>query len=60
MEPGFIADRTDSGFLQELWNPGIPDTSFFTGLKTNRKQSIPVTTMRCPKCGVLESYARSV
>jgi hypothetical protein len=57
MDPGFVADRTDGGNLQEQWNPGTPNVSFWTGLKTDRKSSIPVTTMRCPKCGALEFYA---
>jgi hypothetical protein len=60
MEPGFVADRTHGGSLQEVWNPGVPETSFWTGLKMDKKQSIPVTTVRCPKCGALEAYARPV
>lgn len=58
MEPGFIADATHGGKLQETWGPGVPDVGFWTGLKTNKKTLIPVTTMRCPRCGALESYAR--
>ena len=58
MEMGVIADRTYGGSLQEEWVPGTPRVSFWTGLKINTNESIPVTTMRCPKCGVLESYAR--
>lgn len=61
MEMGYIADAFDGGTAtQERWSPGEPRTSFWTGLKLDRSQQIPVTTARCPKCGVLESYARPV
>ncbi|MEO8945189.1 MAG: hypothetical protein ABI338_01730 [Gemmatimonadaceae bacterium] len=60
MEPGIIADATYAGNVQEQWTPGAPETSFWTGLKVSRQERVPVTTMRCPKCGALESYARPV
>jgi hypothetical protein len=58
MEQGFIADATYGGNVQEKWGPGQPHVSFWTGLKTVKEDLIPVTTMRCPRCGALESYAR--
>lgn len=58
MEAGFIADNTYGGNVQEKWAPGEPTVSIWTGLKTKKKEMIPVVTMRCPKCGALESYAR--
>lgn len=58
MEDGFIADATYGGSLQERWVPGEPQVSFWTGLKVDRKSLLPVITMRCPSCGMLESYAR--
>ncbi len=57
MEPGFIADVTHGGYAQENWSQGEPQSSFWRGLKVDRSHSIPVTTLRCPKCGYLESYA---
>ena len=60
MEPGITADATSGGAVQEQWAPGAAQTSFWTGLKINKREQIPVTTMRCPKCGALESYARPV
>ncbi len=57
MEPGFIADATYGGNMQEQWGPGEAKSSFWTGLRVNRKTLVPVTTLRCPKCGALESYA---
>ncbi len=58
MEQGVIGDSTYGGHLQEAWAPGPPKVSFWTGLKIKREETIPVTTMRCPNCGALESYAR--
>ncbi len=60
METGFVADLTYGANVQEQWVPGTPQGSFWTGLKINKDERIPVTTMRCPKCGALESYARPV
>ena len=57
MEPGFIAGTAYGGH-QEKWCPGLPEVSFFAGLKTEKGKMLPVTTMRCPHCGALESYAR--
>lgn len=57
MESGYIADGTQAGYRQENWTPGPPKPSFWFGLKLDADQSIPVTTLRCPKCGYLESYA---
>lgn len=57
MEAGFVADATYGGNVQEKWGPGEPQVSFWTGLKTDKKKLLPVTTLRCPRCGALESYA---
>jgi predicted Zn-ribbon and HTH transcriptional regulator len=59
MEVGFVADGTHAGCQQQKWSPGTPITSFWMGLKRNADQLVPVTTLRCPKCGYLESYAIS-
>ncbi len=58
MEPGVIADATHGGNVQEQWVPGAPEVSFWFGLKVDKRARLPVITMRCPNCGVLESYAR--
>lgn len=57
MEPGFIADATYGGNLQERWGPGVPKVSFWLGLRVQKEKLLTVTTMRCPSCGALESYA---
>ena len=58
MVPGLVVDSTYGGTVQEQWAPGAPVSSFWSGLKIRKDELIPVTTMRCPKCGALESYAR--
>ncbi len=57
MEPGYIADGIHGGYAQQKWTPGEPKTSFWCGLNVDRKHSVPVTTLRCPKCGYLEFHA---
>lgn len=57
MELGFMPDNTQSGFHQQSWYPGTPKASFWTGIKMETDQVVPVVTLRCPNCGYLESYA---
>jgi hypothetical protein len=57
MVVGFVADGTHAGFAQQYWVPGQPRRSFWTGVKMEKDQIVPVLTFRCPNCGYLESYA---
>ena len=57
MEVGYVADSGEGGYSQHNWCPGEPKKSFWTGLKMEADQLVPVKTLRCPKCGYLESYA---
>ena len=57
MEAGYIADVTYGAYLQQNWSPGEPKSGFWKGLKVKRDQNVRVTTLRCPRCGYLESYA---
>jgi len=57
MESGWVPDNTHSGLQRQNWSPGEPQPSFWTGLKLAKNQVLPVTTLRCPRCGYLESYA---
>jgi hypothetical protein len=57
MELGYVPDGTHNGYSQQRWFPGVPRKSFWTGLKMKTDELVPVTTLRCPKCGYLESYA---
>jgi hypothetical protein len=45
------------GYAQQNWYPGEPEPSFWTGLAVKKDQCVPITTLRCPNCGYLESYA---
>ena len=57
MEPGYVLALREGGYSKQHWYPGEPKKSFWTGLKLNGDQLVPVQTFRCPKCGYLESYA---
>jgi hypothetical protein len=57
MEEGFVLDQSQGRNLQSAWIEGPPSPSFWTGLKMRGRERLPVTTMRCVKCGFLESYA---
>ena len=55
MEPGYVLDRQYGGFTTEKWSPGEAQLHWWGALQP--KGSIPVITMRCPRCGMLESHA---
>jgi predicted RNA-binding Zn-ribbon protein involved in translation (DUF1610 family) len=58
MEEGFLLDKGDyNAPSQQEWAEGAPEPSFWTGLKLKGKEKLPVTTFRCPNCGLLQSYA---
>ena len=58
MAEGFIADRGDSNMLYtSKWYGGIPNKSFWGGVKVAKKSGFQIRTYRCEDCGYLESYA---
>jgi hypothetical protein len=61
MEEGFLTDTTSSGTIEMHWHPGPPERSKFLGIegavKTDAKRMLSVRTFRCPKCGLLRSFA---
>ena len=60
MEPGFLIDKADHSMpTQQQWADGEPERSFWTGLKLKGHVKIAVATYRCPKCGLLQSFALS-
>jgi phage FluMu protein Com len=60
MEMGFLLDHEGhNAASQPAWVRGTPERSFWTGIKMDGKEKLPVLTYRCPKCGYLESYALS-
>ena len=58
MQPGFFLERKhgDRRAATE-WVEGLPQKSFWTGVKTSGRQIFPVIAYRCERCGFLESYA---
>lgn len=58
MEDGFVADYGDYGSIRPSdWVEGDPVKSFWTGTKIKDKKQYRVRTLRCARCGYLESYA---
>jgi hypothetical protein len=57
MDIGFLLDRTYGELAQQTWIEGLPEKSFWRGVKTGDRTNIPALTYRCEKCGYLESYA---
>ena len=57
MERGFIVDHSHAERVVSQWAPGEPRKSFWSGMKLDKSELLPVATFRCPKCGFLESYA---
>lgn len=57
MEEVLIVDTSQAAFLRQRSLAGEPQKRLLGGLKVDGDQLIPVTTLRCPKCGSLESYA---
>jgi hypothetical protein len=58
METGFIVDfDDDSGIKVSRWVEGVPEESFWSGLKVDDRRQMEIRTYRCIGCGYLESYA---
>ena len=56
MEPGFLIDETYGWRGLTSWVAGVAETSIWTGVKMKGRQKMPVTAMRCPRCGLLKLY----
>lgn len=58
-EKGFLIDRGDMHLITEsTWASGEPNRSFWRGIVVQKDQrTLPVSTYRCTRCGLLESYA---
>ena len=60
METGFIMDANygESYASPSRWLEGKPEKSIWSGVKMSKKKNVQIETLRCVKCGYLESYAR--
>ena len=57
MTEGFVIDQGDGNSAKlPRWQAGAPDKRWW-GLKTDKSAQKEVTTVRCDRCGLLESYA---
>ena len=60
MDQGYIPDLGHLNAPSEpKWTEGAPEKSFWQGLKLGGRDRVPITTYRCPTCGLLQSYART-
>ena len=57
MEEGFLVDSSDGGMpTVGGWHRGKPDKRWW-GVKTVKREQLPITSWRCTSCGLLENYA---
>lgn len=60
MDVGFVPDLGHHSWPNEpKWTAGEPERSFWRGIKLKGKARVPISTYRCPRCGLLQSYARA-
>ena len=60
MERGHLVDSgADGAYSRPYWAPGETEKSFWTGIKVDKATLHPLVTLRCTRCGFLESYAPS-
>lgn len=57
MEEGFTLDKTHGGVGAASWVSGLPEKSFWTGLRLKGRTRLDIATWRCRRCGFLESWA---
>ena len=58
MEQGFLIDRAHLNVpSRSEWSEGRPETSWWQGLKLKGRERLKTVTFRCPRCGLLQSYA---
>lgn len=59
MEEGYVLDLGDHDTRrQATWIGGKPEPSIWARLKLKGRPQLKIATFRCPKCGLLESYAK--
>jgi hypothetical protein len=57
MQEGFVFDRGDYNMkTKPVWVEGVPEESFWSGLKTKGRQMFTVRAFRCAECNYLEFY----
>lgn len=56
MDPGYLLEHSSNGAQQTEWIAGMPEKRWY-GLRLKGRVKLHVLTYRCPRCGVLQSYA---
>ena len=57
MTEGFIIDHGHYQVKQQqVWVEGMPETSFWSGIKTSGRNAFNVQAYRCADCNFLEFY----
>ena len=60
MTLGFALDNNEGGRRSvSSWVEGEPRKSFWKGIALGGRRQIPISTWRCNRCGLLESYANT-
>lgn len=57
MEAGFLVDHTYGAVAKSEWASGDARYSKWSGMQMKGRQLYEVSTFRCMRCGLLESYA---
>ena len=62
MEEGYIPDFAFNTVLQMLWHPGKVQQATVLGIRTgslklDQSKFVSTTAHRCPKCGLVRTYA---
>ena len=57
MEEGFLLDGSQHAVRVAHWAEGAPSYWFLKLLKMKGRRKLPVRTLRCRRCGFLESFA---
>jgi hypothetical protein len=58
MEVGIDVDFGHAASTQRVWAPGEFEANFFGNVKGKQlDRALKVDTYRCPRCGLLDSYA---
>ncbi len=61
LEEGHVPDVGYGQVTQSAWAQGPPDRlRFFGGIRFKKKELIPFSAYRCPSCGYVELYAKSI
>lgn len=58
MAEGYVVDHSYGEKKVAAFHKGAPDKRWW-GLKTTKSDTLPITTMRCGRCGYLEHYAKA-